>query len=173
MTNIIEITDTYPTVLEKLNLPAKFSGPEEIEKYIEQINKDLSRTCYANFTGSVADQQEGLRCVAHLNDSKASYTQGNFDARIFPGTYINLSRRYHKRTLALYINDPINNPREGLLDSVGFAYVNDDGVNCGFVLFCVRDDPDTDNEDVNVPLEERKRHFMVSIIRNTTGVMVK
>ncbi|AHE66541.1 hypothetical protein [Legionella oakridgensis] len=154
-------TGNYSQVLSQLHLPKGFDAPNGSKTaYDEAVEKDLPRICYASYQHSVREMQDRLRDTSHQADESLSYTQGNFYGGVFTESSI--------KTLPKFFDLIPQAASEGTLrtfqNSIGFAFVDDAGRNCGISITYLRDDSNPD-----IPADARNCPFAVAIIRNTTA----
>jgi hypothetical protein len=152
MTKLVKITGNYKQVMIKLGLPGDFYTPYTDRNALEhQIDVDLPRTNYVLFDHSVEEMQARQR---GLMDASSSYTQGDFVGSVFTEIYLSKVRT----------EDYIQAKMHQGASTLDMAYIDDDGINCGFSIVQIRDDSDD-----SVPVERRGYKFVMAIIRNTTG----
>ncbi len=155
-----KIVGNYVEVVDRLGLPDHFYKPGTEGVYKHDVLKDLARTSYVSFDRT-ADQLKNQLQVH--SDESYSYTQGNFVGRIFTKIYVENCQMYTSSTDDAIMHDT----HHDYLQSIEMAYIDDRGRNCGFTLTYLREPPVEGHPDI--PLEQRKRHFSIAIIENTTA----
>ncbi len=156
----LKISGSYCEMEKILNMPMKLDVPGSFEKYLEQIKLDLNRTCYFSDEQSVQEMQNDLLKTDHLGTY--SYTQGDFSAQIFSSMFLELKKMAaHER-----LEQAPSDERIDLSESISTAY-GFDKKSYGVSITYLRKDPDLEKGETFVPVEKRKRPFILATIENT------
>lgn len=151
-----KFTGNYIEVAKDLKFIPAFYGTSDRDTYTKDVNKDLHRICYVNFSGNVAGMQQRLADSRHLGDDELSYAQGNFYGGLFAESLLRYS--------PVYIKTIVDVSEEGGCNCIGFNYDDDKGRHCGVTLIYLRD-----NSDDSINVEEQPLRYTLAIIRNVNA----
>lgn len=182
----MEVGKPRKALREELEIIGKITKQDTMTKedYEAQVKKDLPRTSYLSLHLSVDQIKERLLDTCDFYDEvnqelvdaarPLSYTQGNFDGGVFTEGMIKTSMKYARGVVQAEMQDIGQN----YFNSLRLCYIDDDGNNCAFALVSLRDDPYVEDEEdiedlaMDIPVEERKHHFALVIIKNTASAAV-
>lgn len=154
MGKIVEYTGNYVEVINALNLFKSFYSEQETkEQYTYEIEKDLGRTDFFSLKSSRAELQNRIRRETDAQ-THFSYTQGNFDGRIFSKFLMGFQPGIQAES-ADKADDPY------FTKTIGLNYVDDKGIQCGFALSAYRND-----NNLEIPIKEREYSYIITRIEN-------
>ncbi|MFY7697322.1 MAG: hypothetical protein ACOVQX_00600 [Legionella sp.] len=170
MTCFKKFNGNFIEVVQQLGLSSDFyttrneTSVKNIQKYDQQILLDLPRTCYVNTKICSEEMKTRLANRTHLDPSNAvSYTQGMLNGNFFPATYLSST------FLCQAYSDAIaENSTQDLNNNLSFSYLDADDKLCGVSINYLRDDSSIHRINP-VPNDERKRPYIITIIRNTNA----
>ncbi|HRD70494.1 MAG TPA: hypothetical protein PK657_10140 [Legionella sp.] len=154
MGKIVEYTGNYVEVINALNLFKSFYSEQETkEQYTYEIEKDLGRTDFFSLKSSRAELQNRIRTETEAQ-THFSYTQGNFDGRIFSKFLMGFQPGIQAES-ADKADDPY------FTKTIGLNYVDDRGIQCGFAISAYRND-----KNLEIPIKEREYSYIITRIEN-------
>jgi len=132
------------------------------ERYRAKARVDAHRMSWFSGQFNLEEIERQFIEPLSLDQSDAphySYTQGDFDGRVFSDTQVTSSDIYQQ-----HITSVVDGSHSTSFSSkLSVAYINDEGRACGFTLAYVRDD-----RDKSIPEKQRKRLYSATIIEDAS-----
>jgi hypothetical protein len=146
------VSGNYSDVMRVLTLPSEaFSAAQEDEKeYLATVKRDLPRI---PLFCTLANRAQLLTKLKVLPADILSFTQGNFEGRIFT-TSARIKSEFYVHDMEYWLANTNQCLRE-----ISFAYLNDDGIPCAFALEYFRD----------ISQKNKKYFFNLALITNSVA----
>ena len=159
-----KFSGNYTQVVDALGFP-NYAEAQAQTAYREQVEKDLHRTPYVSYSHNVAQIKDILRKEDRFTEETRSFTQGDFDGGSLALTCTKMGYKF----LHGIGRAGAEGSETSFIDDIRIAYLDDNGVPCALAISYLRDDPSPETEisPNDPPVAQRKRNFVVGIIRGT------